>query len=80
MQYLTIQSNQVEWNDQNYILGAVEQIDSMSVHVELSDEIYCFIGGDTSINEVVCNNAQDIGNAIQPPSFLQNIWNKLKIF
>lgn len=65
MQYLTIQSNQVEWNGQSYTLGAVEQIDSMSVHVELSGEIYCFIGGDTSINGAVCNDATAIINALQ---------------
>lgn len=65
MQYLTIQSNQVEWNGQNYILGAIDKIDSMTVHIELSGQVYCFVGGETSINGAVCNDADAIINAIQ---------------
>lgn len=65
MQTLIKQNNTVEWNGNQYELGSVTPIDSMNVHVELSGEIICFVGGDTTVNGVLCNNSDDINNALQ---------------
>lgn len=60
IQYLTYSFGIITWKGQDHILISIEKIDDMSVHLHLSDSIYCFLGNDTYINDVLQESADQI--------------------
>jgi hypothetical protein len=60
MQVLTFVDGEITWRDKVFIYQGFEKIDSMMVHILMSDGCYAFVGEDTEINGVVQRNADNI--------------------
>lgn len=60
MQVLTKQGNTVTWRDTTLNFVEVEKISNEMVHCHFTDITVCFIGGDTEVNGVVCQTADEI--------------------
>lgn len=59
-QYLIYNTGIIFWRDQNHTLISTEKVDDMTVHLHLSDSIYCFLGNLTYINGVLQTTADEI--------------------
>lgn len=60
MQILTFVDGEITWKDKVFIYQGFEKVDSMMVHIIMSDGYYAFVGGDTEINGVVQADADQI--------------------
>lgn len=60
MEILIKNGNEVVWRETNLELKEAEKLDDNMVHCHFSDRTVCFIGGDTKINGVLCDSADEI--------------------
>jgi hypothetical protein len=59
-QYLTYNPGIIIWKNQEHTLISIEKIDDMTVHIQLNDSIYCFLGNETYINDILQETADQI--------------------
>lgn len=65
MQVLNYSNNSVNWNGTDYTFNGIEKNDEICVNMYLDNQIICFVGGDTEINGVIKNNADEIINTFK---------------
>jgi hypothetical protein len=60
MDNITINNNTITYRGSEYQYESYEKIDDMCVHIFMGGGIYAFIGNNTTINNILCINADAI--------------------
>lgn len=60
MDYININNNIITYRGFEYQYESYEKIDDMCVHIYMGNGIYAFMGNNTTINNILCINADEI--------------------
>jgi hypothetical protein len=60
MDYIEINNNIITYRGFEYQYESYEKIDDMCVHIYMGNGIYAFMGNNTTINNILCINSDEI--------------------
>ena len=60
MDYININNNIITYRGSEYQYETYEKIDDMCVHIYMGNGIYALMGNNTTINNILCINADEI--------------------
>ena len=65
MEYILKKGNIVDWRENTLEYVSVIKLDENMVHIEFKDRTVCFIGNDTTINNILCKSSEEIINNLK---------------